>query len=198
MVTPSSLCTAEQALQAIDARLASNPSLAGTAAVTDGSVVVEVVVHDDPAAMELLFAQSPFAVEAQDVTLSPDDRLPSDRSAVRSPDGQGFVVIGLPKVFGMHVVSASASVAGDATGVVDVLLNDEGTQALAELTTERIGQPLLLTVDGVVWTTLTPQMPITNGHAQLIVPNRDTAEALAASIAVPLMPCLVTVVSEGD
>ena len=174
----------------------------------DTRIVVQVPGLQDPQQLKELLGQT-----AQlEFKLVDQDALPSDVAqgiappgseifpyAAGSPfEGQNIAVRRLGGIQGDNLTGAQAGVDPQTNeSVVNIQFDQQGGQRFAQLTTQNVGKPFAIILDGEVLSAPNINEPIRGGAAQISGSfNPDTANALAISLRSGALPVDLAIVEE--
>ena len=174
----------------------------------DTRIVVQVPGLQDPEQLKQLVGQT-----AQlEFKLVDQDALPSDVAQGIAPPGSEIVpyAAGTPQegtsiavrrlggIQGDNLTSAKAGVDPQTNeNVVNIQFNQQGSQRFAQLTTQNVGKPFAMILDGKVLSAPNINEPITGGRAQIAGSfTPDSANALAISLSSGALPVDLSIVEE--
>ncbi|GAB5349602.1 protein translocase subunit SecD [Alteriqipengyuania sp. 357] len=174
----------------------------------DTRIVVQVPGLQDPEQLKELLGQT----ARLEFKLVDQDALPSDVAQGIAPagseifpyaagtpfEGSSIAVRRLGGIQGDRLVDASAGVDPQTNeNVVNIKFDSQGAQRFAQLTTQNVGKPFAIILDGEVLSAPNINEPIRGGSAQISGSfNADSAAALSISLRSGALPVDLAIVEE--
>ncbi len=151
-----------------------------------------------------LVAPGKLSIRFVDISVGVDvakrGQVPPQSELLSASDGTPYLVLKHVAIAGDSLVDAQAVFAATSNQpAVSFRFNAAGTRQLARVTTENVGVPMAIVLDGVVLTAPIIREPITGGYGQ--ISNGLTVEKasnLAAMLRSGALPAPLTIVSERD
>ncbi|KAK0351380.1 hypothetical protein LTR94_025174 [Friedmanniomyces endolithicus] len=137
-------------------------------------IVVQAPGESDPAALERVIGQTAqLTFQMVDTENSVNDalagRVPPDAELLADEQGVPYLVKRRVLVSGEQLNADRTNVGSDQSGrpAIDFAFDSQGAKRFGEATTQNIGKPFAIILDGKVISAPTIQVPITNGSGQI-------------------------------
>jgi preprotein translocase subunit SecD len=152
----------------------------------------------------LLVAPGKLSIRFIDTSVSVDNArhsgVPPQSELLSGPDGTPYLVQKRIAISGEMLVDAQPGFAqGTRDPIVSFRFNDAGARQLARVTTESVGLPMAIVLDGVVLAAPVIREPITGGSGQISGGfTVERANDLAITLRSGALPVPLTVTAEHD
>lgn len=205
VITEATAQTGDQTIEVLTHRL--EGLLVKASVRRDGSdtVVVDLPRRTDTAHLKaVLVAPGKLSIRFIDTSVSADEArrggIPPQSELLSGSDGAPFLVEKRVAIAGDYLVDAQPGFDQRTNEpVVSFRFNSAGTRQFARITTEGVGRPMAIVVDGVVLAAPIIREPITGGSGQISGGfTVERANDLAVMLRSGALPVPLTVVAEHD